>query len=529
MNKEKERIEEEKRKLEEEKKRFQEQKLKQEEEELEKKKKEKEKILQEEMEKEKQRIKEEKIKLEEQIKKFKEEKAKEEEDKKRREQEYEKDKKIQIRNVNIKKKDSFPKNGSHNQSQQMQSIVGNKNNKEVSDTSSNDYKKRTLRESELDEEYLIINDSNNDIVNIDNKMSKNNFMKENPVIDENNLEDYKKIYDKEVSNKIKYELQKDLLNKQKKNFNLIKLNSTNKSDGGKNIIQSNNLIDKTKDNKRVKLTLLDLESKNDKQLKEIENLLKGGVNEKKLIALENSYKDNKEIMKIINNYKMKKSSIENNNYIDDSSSNSIRIMNLNRSVKKSMDEKNFYKNEPKLKNAKSKSSIHNNQNNASLDIYHNQNYYINQNKSLSSMQDYYDLSPFYYISNGNKISKNMWGYNEKIKNSSTKCINNNNMSQEQIIQNKLNIYKEKMYKPFLDKVEKEKNIEFKRVQLLKHIDDPILKNNLETKFGMERGKIAMELNKEKDKINKAIKDYKKQLIINESKNNEIEQKNNYYY
>lgn len=297
----------------------------------------------------------------------------------------------------------------------------------------------------------------------------------------------------------------------------------------KNIFKSNNLIDKTKDNKRVKLTLLDLETKNDKQLKEIENLLKGGVNEKKLIALENTYKDNKEIMTIINNYKTKKSSLENNNYIEDSSSNSIRIINLNRSVKKSIDEKNFNKNIPKLKNAKSKSSYHNYQNNASLDIYHNQNYYVNQNQSISSMQDYYDLSPFYYISNGNKISKNMWGYNEKIKNSTTKCVNNNSISQEQIIQNKLNIYKEKMYKPFYDKVDQEKNIEFKRVQLLKSIDDPILKSNLESKFGMQRGKIAMELNKEKDKINKAIKDYEKQLIINESKNKEVEPKINNYY
>jgi hypothetical protein len=308
------------------------------------------------------------------------------------------------------------------------------------------------------------------------------------------------------------------------------LNFENKLDGGKNIVKSNNLIDKTKDNKRVKLTLLDLETKNDKKLKEIENLLKGGINEKKLIALENTYKDNKEIMKIINSYKMKKSNLENNNFIDDSSSNSIRIMNLNRTVKKSIDEKNFNKNEPKLKNAKSKSSYHKNQNNASSDIYHNQNYYVNQSQSMSSMQDYYDLSPFYYISNGNKISKNMWGYNEKIKNSSsTKCINNNNISQEQIIQNKLNIYKEKMYKPFLDKVEKEKNIEFKRVQLLKNIDDPILKSSLESKFGVQRGKIALELNKEKDKIIKSIKDYKKQLIINESKNKEIEQKNDNYY
>jgi len=39
----------------------------------------------------------------------------------------------------------------------------------------------------------------------------------------------------------------------------------------------------------------------------------------------------------------------------------------------------------------------------------------------------------------------------------------------------------------------------------------------------------MESNKEKDKINKAIKDYENQLIINESKNKEIEPKINNYY
>ena len=49
------------------------------------------------------------------------------------------------------------------------------NNKENSDISSN-YKKRTLRDSELDHEELIINDDANDTNNINfNSINRNNF------------------------------------------------------------------------------------------------------------------------------------------------------------------------------------------------------------------------------------------------------------------------------------------------------------------------------------------------------------------
>ena len=209
-----------------------------------------------------------------------------------------------------------------------------------------------------------------------------------------------------------------------------------------------------KDIKRNKLTLLDLENQTDKKLKEIENLLKGGVTDSKLQQLEDRYKDNKDIMDVIHKYKTKKYNIENTEDINS---------NL------------FNNNELK---------------NASIQIINLDKY--NNNKNIKpKIKDYTDLSPFYYISNGNKVSKNMWGYNDKTKykNDRNNNLNNNNnkinLSKEEIIHNKLEIFKNKIYRPFLEKVEQEKQKEIKREQILKKINDPKIKENLETKYAME--------------------------------------------
>jgi hypothetical protein len=86
-----------------------------------------------------------------------------------------------------------------------------------------------------------------------------------------------------------------------------------------------------------------------------------------------------------------------------------------------------------------------------------------------------------------------------------------------------------MYKPFFDKVEKEKNKELKRLQILRSINDPTIKINLETKFGIERGKVDLELTKEKEKINKAIKDYENELLLNENENQKALEQNNIFF
>ena len=352
------------------------------------------------------------------------------------------------------------------------------NNKENSDISSN-YKKRTLRDSELDHEELIINDDANDTNNINfNSINRNNFFQ-----DENQLNDYKKIYNEEVTNKIKYELEQDLINKQKENVDRrIKSAKLRKIEKIKS--------DLGKDTGRHKLTLLDLESQKNQKMKEIEKLLKGGVNDTKLKQLEENYKNNRDVMEIIYKYKTKKYNIENSNSINNcnyisepkNNTNSIQVVNLNK--------------------------------------------FQNKLKKQNKMKEFTDLSPFYYISNGNKVSNNMWGYNEKKKITNSKsCLNINSNTKEdnilrsqEIIQNKLNIFKKKIFTPFWEKVEKEKKNEIKREQILRKINDPKIKQNLESKYAIERGKIDFELTREKERINKAIKDYEDSLIVGESYN-----------
>ena len=169
--------------------------------------------MKEELEKENQRINEEKRILKEKKKKFEEEKIQLENEKKKLEEEkqkqererkeeqlrkaketLEKDKEIEIVKLNkIKRQRScnYNKNASNTQSELISNLERNINYKDLSETSSNNYKKRTIRDSELDHEELIINDSNNDTMNINNK--NNNYLLSH---DENQINDYKKIYDK---------------------------------------------------------------------------------------------------------------------------------------------------------------------------------------------------------------------------------------------------------------------------------------------------------------------------------------------
>jgi hypothetical protein len=273
----------------------------------------------------------------------------------------------------------------------------------------------------MEHEELVINGSNNETLNNNIELNNN---KNNYITGDNNnqIDNYKKYNDKEVTNKIKYELEKDLIKKQKQSYN----------------------------NKRNKLLLLDLETEKDKNLKDIENILEGGVTDTNLRKLENKYKYNKEITELINSYKIKKSTIENNtiisNNLNDSNTNSIQLSKINT---------------PKI------------------------------------------------ISNRHTKNRN---YTDLF---------NKNLTREEIIKNKLRIYKDKISKPFLEKVEKEKKNEYKRIQILNKINDPNLKENMETKFAIERGKVEKELTQEKERINKSIKNYEENLLKSENLDNVV--------
>ena len=214
------------------------------------------------------------------------------------------------------------------------------------------------------------------------------------------------------------------------------------------------------DKRQNKLTLLDLDNEQNKKMTEIENILRGGITDTKLNQLKIKYKDNSRVSELINIYTEKKISIENNNNNNDtiissiSNSNSIQLVNIK------------------------KNNTTNNINSKKID-------YSN-----------YDLS----------------GFNNKNEDIGRR----RELTREEIIQNKLNIFKEKIYCPFLEKIKKEKDNEYKRLQLLKQINDPLVKESVEEKFAIERGKIDMELTKEKEKINRKIKNYKNYLLQSEN-------------
>jgi hypothetical protein len=529
-------IEEDKKNLEEEKRKFEEEKRKKEEEFNEEFEKQKNLLKKEkrEIEEEKIQLKKEKERQEEEKRKIKEEKHRQEEEKikinKEKEKLEEEKKKLEMMENEIKNKEE-----QRNRNDQLSNIqsdqICNFISKDSDNCNYNQLKKNTIPDSEiLDQEVIEVESKNNNNMNsiesMKNKKS-NNYVNTNENNNDKDISIYQKINDKEVSNKIKYELQKDLLNKQKTSYNIaIYAEPKNKSaiERNQNYMNNNNdSIGVNHEKKRNKLCLLDLEKKKDKKIKDIESLLNGGVDDNKLMKLENMYKDNKEIMKIILKYKRKKANynINNNNLIEEeSSSTSLNILNINKKRKPYRDEINVRAKDVKYRPKSGKVSRHYN---ASIgSSINNHNY----NQSSSSIQDYCDLSPFYYISNGNKLSKNMWGYNDNnYKNS--EFNQSHSLNQGQIIQNKINIYREKMYKPFFDKIEKERNKEYERAYYLKSIKDPRIKKHFEQKYGIVRGIIDHELNKERDKINKAIRDYKAQLLFNESENKNSIKKNNF--
>ena len=80
----------------------------------------------------------------------------------------------------------------------------------------------------------------------------------------------------------------------------------------------------------------------------------------------------------------------------------------------------------------------------------------------------------------------------------------------------------------MDKVEQEKKNEFKRIEILKNISDPKVKENLETKYAIERGKVDFELTKEKERINNAIKEYEENLLQSENIN-KVNYKSNIFF
>ena len=72
-------------------------------------------------------------------------------------------------------------------------------------------------------------------------------------------------------------------------------------------------------------------------------------------------------------------------------------------------------------------------------------------------------------------------------------------------------YKNKIFKSFCEKLEKEKNAEKEREEILNGITDESLKEKMEKKFGVDRALIDMKLKEEYKKLNEKVKKYERNL------------------
>ena len=339
------------------------------------------------------------------------------------------------------------------------------------------------------------------------------------------------IYNKKLANKLKYELQKDLLSKEmlkekkvigKKYFfsksikEIPQYPRTCKDISKRNIFQDyKNSCNGLKNNDSLISKIKGVLKKNSKSLKSIDDLLKNGINEQNLKKLEDKYQNNYELIKVIKKYKNKKFVLENydrlNTPKDDNDSNyeSSKSNKSLRTYSKKMHKINLIKTPfSKLTKINKNKSV----------IYHS------GSAKILQFKDYCDLSPFYYLNKGIKFVKNK---RQKYNSLSTSpCAkdndvliniksNNNShikqLSEEEIIKSKVNIYKDQVFKLFMQKLENEKNNEGRRNVILNEIKDDFIKDKIEKKFAYDRAKINMKLNKEYEKLNVIVNGFERNL------------------
>ena len=89
---------------------------------------------------------------------------------------------------------------------------------------------------------------------------------------------------------------------------------------------------------------------------------------------------------------------------------------------------------------------------------------------------------------------------------------------EEDIKNKIDGYKYQIFRPFMEKLEREKQNEIRRSEILRGIKDSYLKKDIEKKFGIERAMIDMKLKKEYSELNELVKTFEQNLKKDRKKN-----------
>ena len=225
------------------------------------------------------------------------------------------------------------------------------------------------------------------------------------------------------------------------------------------------------DNKLLQKDYLNNERK--KNIVKINDILVNGISEENLEKIMNQFPQNKELIKVIKNYKNNKTKLMNNNY-------------------------NTFKTEKSatMKRPKSHGKI-----------------YLDNYKAYKKKEEKFGRTEFPSLKIPNLLYTNE---NNKA------LTETNKVSSESDIKEKIKLYKDLLSKQFFEKVQQEKENEEMRLKELEKIEDKNKKYQLEKKFRKERALVYMRLERENQKINEKINMYEFNLKnIDKIDNNKI--------
>ena len=225
------------------------------------------------------------------------------------------------------------------------------------------------------------------------------------------------------------------------------------------------------DNKLLQKDYLNNERK--KNIVKINDILVNGISEENLEKIMNQFPQNKELIKVIKNYKNNKTKLMNNNY-------------------------NTFKTEKSatMKRPKSHGKI-----------------YLDNYKTYKKKEEKFGRTEFPSLKIPNLLYTNE---NNKA------LTETNKVSSESDIKEKIKLYKDLLSKQFFEKVQQEKENEEMRLKELEKIEDKNKKYKLEKKFRKERALVYMRLERENQKINEKINMYEFNLKnIDKIDNNKI--------
>ena len=225
------------------------------------------------------------------------------------------------------------------------------------------------------------------------------------------------------------------------------------------------------DNKLLQKDYLNNERK--KNIVKINDILVNGISEENLEKIMNQFPQNKELIKVIKNYKNNKTKLMNNNY-------------------------NTFKTEKSatMKRPKSHGKI-----------------YLDNYKTYKKKEEKFGRTEFPSL----KIPNLLY-----TKENNKALTETNKVSSESDIKEKIKLYKDLLSKQFFEKVQQEKENEEMRLKELEKIEDKNKKYQLEKKFRKERALVYMRLERENQKINEKINMYEFNLKnIDKIDNNKI--------